>query len=307
MLEHNKRAQGAFWGLVVGDTLGAPVEFCSRGSFPSVTDMISGGYFRLPVGAWTDDTAMALCLAESLTAFPAFDPADLMLRFRGWVERAENTSTGVCVGVGQNTMRVLFHYMRTGNVFAPETQQRSDGNGAVMRLSPVVCMHWREPREALRIAALQSRTTHYSDKSAAACELLAGILCRLVGGEPWESASLIQPDPAWQEEIQTLAQGAWRHKDEADIRSTGYVVDTLEAALWSVERSSTFSEAVLNAVNLGDDADSVGAVAGQLAGARYGMEGIPTHWLAQLARRDHFEATLELLLSSRQNKQRKTG
>lgn len=299
-LEHSQRAQGAFWGLAVGDALGAPVEFCPRGSFPPVTDMMSGGYFRLPVGAWTDDTAMALCLAESLTSYPALDPADLMMRFRGWVERAENTSTGVCIGVGQNTMRVLFHCMRTGEVFAPETRQKSDGNGAIMRLSPVACRYWREPHEARRIAALQSRTTHYSDKSAAACVLLTDILCRLIGGDSWDSASQIEPDPAWPEEVRDLARGAWRHKAEKDVRSTGYVVDTLEAALWSVERSNTFAEAVLNAVNLGDDADTVGAVAGQLAGARYGMDSIPVHWLAQLARREHLEGVYEQLLLSLQ-------
>jgi ADP-ribosyl-[dinitrogen reductase] hydrolase len=296
MITEHDRAKGAFWGLVVGDTLGAPIEFLPRGTFPEVTDMMSGGYFRLPLGAWTDDTAMALCLTESLLAAPELNSTDLMARFWGWVDRAENTSTGKCIGVGQNTMRVLFHYMRTKEVFAPQTQQKSDGNGALMRLSPVACLHWQNPQEARRIAALQSRVTHYSDISAAACELLVQILCRLIAGEPWKAASKVSPDPAWPEAIQSIANGVWRDKAASEISSSGYVVNTLEAALWAVEGSTSFSEAVLKAVNLGDDADSVGAVAGQLAGARYGMSSIPEKWLSCLARKEHLNSLCSSLI-----------
>ncbi|RZM04706.1 MAG: ADP-ribosylglycohydrolase family protein [Pedobacter sp.] len=125
------RAKGAFYGLAVGDALGAPVEFLRRGTFEPVTTMRSGGYFRLPPGAWTDDTAMALCLAQSLAKYPDLDEADLIARFRGWVDRAENTSTGKCIGIGQNTLRVLMHLFRTGETQAPSGYQRADGNGAV--------------------------------------------------------------------------------------------------------------------------------------------------------------------------------
>lgn len=286
----NEKCHGAFWGLPIGDALGAPVEFARRGSFQPVTDMMSGGYFQLPAGAWTDDTAMAICLAESLIARPSLDPQDLMERFRGWIERQENTSTGKTIGVGQNTLRVLCHHIRTGEVFAPETRQKSDGNGAIMRLSPVACLHWQNPEEARRIARLQSLVTHYSEKSAAACELLAEILCKLIAGTAWNEAIAIQPYSNWPDEIQEITLGTWRNKTEPEIQSTGYVVHTLEAALWSVENSSSFSEAVLNAVNLGDDADSVAAVAGQLAGARYGFSEIPSRWLNILAKKEHIES-----------------
>ncbi len=286
----NEKCHGAFWGLPIGDALGAPVEFARRGSFQPVTDMLSGGYFNLPAGAWTDDTAMAICLAESLLATPLLDPSDLMSRFRGWIEHAENTSTDKTIGVGQNTLRVLCHHIRTGEVFAPETRQKSDGNGAIMRLSPVACLHWQNPEEARRIARLQSLVTHYSEKSAAACELLAVLLCKLIAGTAWNEAIKIQPCSNWPEEVQEIARGTWREKTEPEIQSTGYVIHTLEAALWSVENSSSFSEAVLNAVNLGDDADSVAAVAGQLAGARYGLSEIPSRWLSMLAKKEKLDS-----------------
>ena len=159
-----------------------------------------------------------------------------------------------------------------------------------MRLSPVACLHWQNPEEARRIARLQSLVTHYSEKSAAACEMLAEILCKLIAGTAWNEATEIQPYTNWPDEVQEIARGSWREKTEPEIQSTGYVVHTLEAALWSVENSSSFSEAVLNAVNLGDDADSVAAVAGQLAGARYGFSEIPSRWLNILAKKEHIES-----------------
>ena len=173
------RALGAFVGLAIGDALGAPVEFCRRDTFEPVTGMRAGGYFKLPAGAWTDDTAMALCLAESLIGHPELDQKDLLDRFCLWADKGVNTSTGVCVGIGQNTLRVLGNYHRKGELFAPETRQKSDGNGAIMRLAPVAARHLRAPLEAKRIAAQQSRATHYSDLSAGACETLVSVLCSL--------------------------------------------------------------------------------------------------------------------------------
>ena len=138
------RATGALVGLAIGDALGAPVEFQRRGSFQLVTDMMSGGYFRLPAGAWTDDTAQALCLANSLLEHPDFSAGDFLDRLWGWMERGENTSTGIAIGVGQNTLRVMGNYRRTGALLAPRMPGKADGNGALMRLAPVACLHWRD-------------------------------------------------------------------------------------------------------------------------------------------------------------------
>lgn len=272
------RAVGSLVGLAVGDALGAPVEFCRRGTFEPVVGLRAGGYFKLPEGAWTDDTAMALCLAQSLLEHPELDAKDLLDRFCRWASTGENTSTGVCVGIGQNTLRVLGNFHRTGALFAPDTRQKSDGNGAAMRLAPVALRHWQNPVEARRIADLQSRTTHYSDLSASACAYLAAILCDLISGRDWTDALSAVLDPEWPESIQRIAKETWQLRTLDSINSTGFVVHTLEAALWAVGTTNGFEEALLKAVNLGDDADSVGAVAGQLAGARYGLSAIPTAW-----------------------------
>ena len=283
------RAVGTLVGLAVGDALGAPVEFCRRDTFEPITDMRAGGYFKLPAGAWTDDTAMALCLGESLIAHPHLDQKDLLDRFCLWAGEGANTSTGVCVGIGQNTLRVLGNYHRTGALFAPETRQKSDGNGAAMRLAPVAVRHWHTPREARRVADIQSHTTHYSALSAAACEYLVAVLCGLISGLTWSQASRPALNDNWPDAIKALANEDWQQRDRDSISSTGFVVHTLEAALWAVDTTNSFAGALLKAVNLGDDADSVGAVAGQLAGARYGLSAVPVNWLEVLINRDDIE------------------
>lgn len=298
------RALGAFVGLAVGDALGAPVEFCRRDTFEPVSEMLAGGYFKLPAGAWTDDTAMALCLAESLLQRPNLDKKDLLDRFCRWAGQAENTSTGVCVGIGQNTLRVLGNFHRKGDLFALETRQKSDGNGAAMRLAPVAVRHWTDPLEARRVAELQSRTTHYSDISADACGYLASIIVDLLGGQSWV-ATVQRPLPqSWPGILKTEGAPQWATLDRDSISSTGYVVHTLEAALWAVDTTESFEDALIKAVNLGDDADSVGAVTGQIAGARYGLSAIPDRWLNMLYHRERIEALARSLYAASTNKQR---
>ena len=293
------RAIGSMVGLAVGDALGAHVEFCRRDSFEPVSGMRSGGYFNLPAGAWTDDTAMALCLGESLLFDPAINGKDLLDRFCRWAADGENTSTGVCVGIGQNTLRVLGNFHRTGALLAPETRQKSDGNGAAMRLAPIALRHWNNPQEARRTADMQSRITHYSAISAGCCEFLAAILSALIGGADWQGAIRPEPNPAWPDEVQILYGADWSARSRDSIKSSGYVVHTMEAALWAVDTTTSFADALLKAVNLGDDADSVGAVTGQLAGARYGYGAIPAEWLAQLVNGPKIEALAQdLLLAS---------
>ena len=293
------RAIGSMLGLAVGDALGAPVEFCRRDSFEPVSGMRSGGYFKLPAGAWTDDTAMALCLGESLLFDPTINAKDLLNRFCRWAADGENTSTGVCVGIGQNTLRVLGNFHRTGALLAPETRQKSDGNGAAMRLAPIALRHWNNPHEARRTADLQSRITHYSAISAGCCELLAATLAALIDGTDWQGAIRPEPNPAWPVEVQILYEADWTARSRDSIKSSGYVVHTMEAAIWAVDTTTSFADALLKAVNLGDDADSVGAVTGQLAGARYGYGAIPAEWLGKLVNRPKIEALAQdLFLAS---------
>lgn len=283
------RARASLVGLAVGDALGAPVEFKERGSFPELRDMQPGGYFRLPAGAWTDDTAMALCLAESLLHQPELDARDLLDRFARWLFEDENTSTGKCVGAGQNTFAVLGNYRRTGELSARRMNGRSDGNGAIMRLAPVAIRHWCEPLAAKAIAGQQSRATHASDLSEAACSALASLLCSLIGGKEWSQALVQLAEEPCPAPLHPILAGMWRTKPRGAIKSTGFVLDTLEAALWAVGMTSSFEEAIVAAVNLGGDADTVGAVAGQIAGARYGLAAIPARWTSALASAERIE------------------
>ena len=293
------RASGALIGLAVGDALGAPVEFRDRGTFPHVTEMQSGGYFRLPAGAWTDDTALALCLADSLIAHPYLNVSDLLNRFLRWLNDHENTSTDRCIGAGQNTLAVLGNYHRTGALVAPPIKGRSDGNGAIMRLAPVACMHFRNTDILRRIAVDQSKATHCSELSSAASEMLGWLLGLLIGGTDWQKALSAVRSNRWPQEIKAISQADWAAKSVDEIHSTGYVVHTLEAAIWAVGTTTSFEEALIKAVNLGHDADTVGAVTGQIAGARYGADAIPERWRNSLVRGNIIEDKAATLFAKR--------
>jgi ADP-ribosyl-[dinitrogen reductase] hydrolase len=291
------RARGALLGLAVGDALGTTIEFQPRDSYPKQTEMTGGGPFDLEAGQWTDDTSMALALADSLIARPDFDPVDLMDRFVRWWKQGEYSCTGSCFDIGITTQAALARYRRTGDPFAGATDEDTAGNGSLMRLSPVALAALHDPDKVRRIAAEQSRTTHGAPQAVQACIWFANLLRRAILGEP--KASLLAPG-AWDGHaaIRAIAAGTWRGRPRARIRSSGYVVDTLEAALWSVDQTDSFEDAVVLAVNLGDDADTVGAVTGQLAGALYGSSAIPERWLADLAWRPRIQTMADALLTA---------
>ena len=290
------RARGAMLGLAVGDALGTTLEFSTRDQHPHHTEMTGGGPFRLKPGQWTDDTSMALALAESLIAHPGLDARDLMDRFVAWWRTGEYSCTGTCFDIGIATREALSRYASSGNPFSGSTDPRSAGNGSLMRLAPAVLRALDDPAAARRLAAEQSRTTHAAPQTVEACTFFAGLLLAAIQGVP--RVELLSPR-AWNGDaaITAIAGGDWRGRPRSTIRSSGYVVHTLEAALWAVDRTESFEEALVLAVNLGDDADSVGAVTGQLAGALHGMGGIPARWLEPLAWRERLVALAEALLA----------
>jgi len=274
------RAIGSLVGLAVGDAVGTTVEFLPRNSYTPVTDMVGRGPFKLAPGQWTDDTSMALCLAESLLANPECDQTDLMQRFHAWVADGVNSSTGKCFDIGKTTLRAIGHFRRTGQAVAGPTHPNDAGNGSVMRLAPAAVRWWRQPKCAELIAERQSVTTHGAAEAVAGCSLLTRVLCRAIGGDGWES--IFVDDDRWPPLIRAVGQGASINRSEAEISSSGYVVHTLEAAYWACKRSANFEEAILTAANLGNDADTVAAVAGQIAGAVWGFSGIPPRWVERL-------------------------
>lgn len=296
-LEPKIRIRGALLGLATGDALGAPVEFKRRGEFPPVFDMQAGGYFNLPKGAWTDDTAMALCLADSLIACSTLDLKDMIDRFIQWMDLAENTSTGKAIGLGQNTFFVMGNYRRTQALQAPLVRGRSDGNGSIMRLAPIPCAYWRSSENARELAIKQSRATHASDLAASACDFLSLILCDLIRGASFEEALSLARKYEFAPDIRGIALGHWANKTVDEIHSSGFVVHTLEAACWCVWNTSSFEDAIIKAVNLGEDADTVAAVTGQIAGALYGQDAIPDRWLSDLAHKDRIVSVADALIS----------
>ena len=225
---------------------------------------------------------MALCLTQSLIAMDGFDAEDLLQRFSGWLEHGENTSTGVSVGVGQNTLRTLGEFRRNGTLMAERFGSRNEGNGSLMRLAPVACYYYNDLQKVREMASAQSRTTHASDIADECCQYLAGLMARVIGGQSYENARSELQEAEWGYPLMAIIENNHKTSAESEIKSSGYVVDTLNAAIWAVENSQSFEGAVLKAVNLGDDADTVGAVTGQIAGAIYGYSSVPKHLKAGL-------------------------
>ena len=291
------RCRGALLGLAVGDAIGTTLEFSRRDSGMPVTDMVGGGPFRLQPGEWTDDTAMALALADALAADGALDAHDLMRRFVAWWQDGTYSCTGRCFDIGITTRQALACFERSGDPYAGSSDPMSAGNGSLMRLAPVAIRHWQERGALADTAARQSRTTHAAPEAVAACVVYADTLADALSGMPRHdllAAERSSDAPA----IDAIVRGSWRGKRRQEVRSSGYVAHSLEAALWCVGRTSSFANAVLLAANLGDDADTTAAITGQLAGALYGVSGIPDSWLERLAWRDRLTAVADALVDA---------
>lgn len=276
------RAVGALLGLAVGDAVGTTLEFKDRDTYEPLTDMVGGGPFDLEDGQWTDDTAMALALADSLNGKNDLDERDLLRRFVEWRDHGTYSCTGRCFDIGNTTNSSLTRWQQTGNIHATSTDLKTAGNGSLMRLAPVAIRFWRDRVKLRDVAARQSKTTHAASEAIDACVAFAEVLADAIEGKPASQVLRIQSTD-YAAKIGIIMKGSWRGKRREDIRSSGYVAHTLEAALWSVGRASDYRSTVLMAANLGEDADTTAAVTGQLAGALYGASGIPHSWVNRVA------------------------
>jgi ADP-ribosyl-[dinitrogen reductase] hydrolase len=289
-----ERCIGALVGLAVGDALGTTVEFKKPGTFDPIGDMVGGGPFRLAPGQWTDDTSMALCLAESLTSLGRFDPVDQLTRYVRWWKEGHLSSTGKCFDIGIQTRDALTEFMATGKPQNGPVGEYNAGNGSLMRVAPAVMAFWGNPRLAVEYAGKSSKTTHGNPECVDACRYFGGLLVGAIHGGSKKHYLEPQYSPVegiWSElplsaKVAAVANGSYHTKKPPLIRGTGYVVESLEAALWSFASTDDFESAVLAAVNLGDDADTTAAICGQLAGAFYGLKAIPSRWLTKLAKYD---------------------
>lgn len=300
------RYVGALVGLAVGDALGAAIEGEAPGDFAPVEGMRGGGPWRLEPGQWTDDTSMALCLAASIVERRGFDAKDQMNRYVRWRDEGYMSSKGSCFDIGHTVAESLHRYEATGEPYAGPTDNRTAGNGSLMRLAPVPMYLVHDARRAKELAGAMSKTTHGAAEAVDCCRYMAGLM---VGALRVDSKERLLSDlysPVYNywllqhfaltPRVDAIARGVYKTKNAAELPASGYVIDTMEAALWAFHRTDSFREGVLSAVNLGRDADTTGAVYGQLAGAYYGVEGIPAEWRAGIADRETIEDLAKKLM-----------
>jgi len=294
------RYRGCLLGLAAGDALGTTLEFQSPGSFTPLNDMDGGGPFNLAPGQWTDDTSMALCLAESLIECQGMNLSDQLTRYIRWFRHGHLSSTGACFDIGNTVHTALVNFEETGNPLSGSTDPCSAGNGSIMRLAPVPMFFAQRNEAAIQNSGLSSKTTHGTRAAVDASRYFGGLITGALNGVSKDellSEHYYTASGSLVEEIEQIAQGSFKVKVPPEIKGAGYVVRSLEAALWAFFHSATFESGCLMAVNLGDDADTTGAVYGQLAGAYYGESGIPGSWRSKLALIDLIRAYADQIYS----------
>jgi ADP-ribosyl-[dinitrogen reductase] hydrolase len=297
------RARGCLLGLAVGDALGTALEFSPPGGFEPIAGMVGGGPFHLQPGQWTDDTSMALCLAASLAERGEFDPVDQLRRYVRWRDEGYMSCTGTCFDIGGTVSSALHRFDDTGEPYPGSRDPLAAGNGSIMRLAPIPIFYASKPRKAIDYAAQSSRTTHRADEAVDCCRFMASLTVGLLAGLPkdavldagYEAVAGLWDHEPLARKVAQIRQGSFKRRNPPQIRGSGYVIASLEAALWAFWRSASFEEGALLAVNLGDDADTTGAVYGQLAGACYGASAIPAGWLEKLAWRDRIQEMADRL------------
>ncbi|MDR1160808.1 MAG: ADP-ribosylglycohydrolase family protein [Tannerellaceae bacterium] len=310
--EYTEAIKSALLGVAVGDALGVPVEFSSREELREepVTDMLGGAgttYGQL-AGTWSDDSSLTFCLAESLTR--GFDLNDIATLFRQWRYNDYWTARGAVFDVGHTT-RSAINRLEQGVQpdLAGDTGERSNGNGSLMRILPLLFYLADKPERSERFAIIKqvSSITHGHIRSVIACfyylefarQMLEGKEIHLIYKNLQEEIpAFLNEHSISQDEISLfdrLLTSDIGQLPEREIRSSGYVVHTLEASIWCLLTTGSYEEAVLKAVNLGGDTDTTAAVAGGLAGLLYGTNNIPGRWLQRLARREDIERLAEQL------------
>lgn len=290
--------RGAIFGHVIGDALGVPVEFVPRQRLQKhpVSEMAGGGSRRYPAGTWSDDSSMTLCALESLIQCNGYDGADMMGRFASWAQDGYMTSTGKAFGIGRTTFAAICRFRRGEHSAAYGGKSEKDnGNGSLMRILPVVlfnffCKAGESDGRKLETVYQASQLTHAHLRSQVACGIYSFIAEELLRKPVKSSISLgVKRSSEFYQEHEEYPNFSRLFSEEffslpvEEIRSGGYVVDTLEAAVWCLMNSGTYRECVLKAVNLGGDADTTAAVAGGLAGILYGEAALPETWATQLA------------------------
>lgn len=305
MKDIQDRALGAMLGLAIGDAMGMPVEFRPKGTFKPVTGFRNGGPFKLKAGEWTDDTAMALCLAQSLIDCQGMDVKDQMDKYLKWVDEGYMSCTGQCVGMGQTVLRALSRYHKTGDPYQGDPNPKHAGSGCIMRLAPVPIYFHKDAKSAILESVNSARVTHGSLQALQCSAYFAGLIWAALNGYSKEEIlkPFFTPCSEFQlrdlhEDVDRVLSGSYKSITEEKLKPTGYVVDSLEVALWGIHNFDSYSEGLFAVVNLGGDSDTAAAIYGQLAGAHYGSRGLPEELLEKLADVELIKSLAHCLISS---------
>jgi ADP-ribosylglycohydrolase len=296
-----ERFQGALMGLAVGDALAAHTQFRKPGTFPVIGDLLGGGPFDLPRGAWTDDTAMALLLAESLLESEGFDAQDQVQRYFRWQREGYGSATGQCVGISANVARSLATALYKRQPFSGSHDPEQLDKDPLSRVAPAVMYFFADPVASVARPAEAARVTVQAPMVLDCVRLLAAMLRQALAGR--DKAAVLKPPretwmtPGTRPEVLAVYEGSYTRRMPPEIASNGHVVAALEAALWAFYRGETFREGALLAANLGWDSDVVTATYGQLAGAYHGVSAIPGIWRNSLMKQELVIETADRLLT----------
>lgn len=306
-MKNSEKIKAVMLGHAVGDALGVPVEFCARKELDEkpVTDMMGFGSYPVPAGSWSDDTSMALCALDSLKK-GRIDYNGIMDNFVMWLSNDDYTPTGEAFDVGRTCLTAIRRYCRKDAPPALEcglSEEDSNGNGSLMRIHPFVLYAYGNDmpfEEWINLIKNGSAITHAHERSRLGCLIYAFVLYHLLGDPNKDSiklalkrAEINLSDSSEFVYYNRIFKSGFSSLDGEEIKSSGYIVDTLEAALWCVLTTNSYRECVLKAVNLGEDTDTVAAVAGSMAGVLYGYDSIPEAWLDKLKKRDYIEKMCE--------------
>jgi len=326
---------GCFVGLAVGDALGTTHEFKSYkdASENPLTDIVGGGVFNLKPGHFTDDTIMALCLAESLIEKKDFDAVDQMTKYLAWYRDGYNSPKGHCFDIGNSTREAIEYFERTGEPFAPYTM--AGGNGAIMRLAPVPMFYFGDDIKLVEMSKLNSMVTHLSIDSINSCEFMSAVISECFRGgykhnvinfmhwshdlhQYFNFFEKSEKREKIHEKIVGIAKCVYFQKIAPDgnlsspngmnfITGGAHAPVTLETALWGFHNTTNFKDGALKVVNLGGDSDTTGAVYGQIAGAYYGLSGIPKEWVDKIYEIDRIKSYAEKLYELNLARRNKDG
>jgi ADP-ribosyl-[dinitrogen reductase] hydrolase len=293
------RMMGSFVGAIVGDALGSAYEFEARGNYHASREM-EQNVFGLPAGSFTDDSSMLLCLAASLAETGKFDPVDQMQRYAKWRFEGYMSSSRErgCFDVGRTTDQAIRKFAK-GNKepYWGLDGEFDSGNGGIMRLCPVPIFFHANVESAAHHSALSSKVTHASPVCIDAAAAMGEMIARLLDGCDKRSATILPAnDASIHAAVRAIREGVYLTKSVSDIKTTGYVIDTLESALWAFHTTNSFEDGMMLLAQLGGDVDTVCCVYGQIAGAFYGFANIPRRWVESLREKELVFGVADALL-----------